>query len=138
MAKKELWEYPFVRFMLNLWRGFGITPRKPDKTSLKTAVQLLKAGRVVCVYPEGGVTREPPLSPLLPGITLIARQAKATVMCLGINGTNTVMPLGETKMRPGDPIVATWGEPMPELYQRSPEEMLRWIREELLRLSGHE
>jgi len=108
-----------------LFRGFGawLYPRlnsipvdqdRPDMTSLKTIIKLLRQKNQVVVFPEGSRTLDGKLQPAEAGTGLIVAKSKAVVQPVRIFGARDALPRGSGKMRfvpitlvVGDPIVFT-------------------------------
>lgn len=76
---------PTVRF---LFRAAGVIPVAPDKPmkGIRLAVDAIKAGELVCVFPEGAISRTGQLMLLKRGFESIARQAHAPVVPAVIDG----------------------------------------------------
>lgn len=55
--------------------GFPVNPAQPSISTLRTGVNLLKAGKALVVFPEGNIFREPRIQALKPGLTRLAIQA---------------------------------------------------------------
>ncbi|MBS1704325.1 MAG: 1-acyl-sn-glycerol-3-phosphate acyltransferase [Armatimonadetes bacterium] len=137
MGKQELFEMPSIGWFMKLWMAFPVKRGEPDRSSLKHAIKMAKAGFCVCVFPEGQLTETHKLQPLLPGVSLIARQAEVPVVCLGLRATERIMPYGKVIPRPAFGWVeGHWGEPRTFSRESSPEEVMGWATQELLRLSG--
>ena len=70
------------RRLAPLLRLFGTLPisEKRSKDSLKAAVELIQQGEIVCIFPEGELSRTGTLLRLKRGYELIARQAKCQVV----------------------------------------------------------
>ncbi|MFM7472182.1 MAG: lysophospholipid acyltransferase family protein [Nodosilinea sp.] len=64
--------------------GFAVNIRRPSIASLRHGIDLLVAGEMLVIYPEGGIYREDQVQPLKPGLARLAIQAEATVANLGI------------------------------------------------------
>jgi len=132
MAKSELWDMKFVRTFLNWFHAFPVRRGEPDKGAIRKAVDLLKSGEVVCVFPEGELSETGELLPLKPGVALIVRMAQVPVICLGIQGTRRIMPYGSMIPRPAFHMVtATWGEPHIFSKEDDTEKMLSWVEGQL-------
>jgi 1-acyl-sn-glycerol-3-phosphate acyltransferase len=132
MAKSELFEMKGVRYLLKLFRAFPVKRGEPDRSALKHAINLLKAGCAVCVFPEGELSEDGDLLPLKPGVALIVRQAQVPVICLGIVGSNRVMPYGKLIPRPAfKTITASWGEAHTFSKDDKPEAILSWAEAQL-------
>lgn len=136
MARKSLFEMGIGNFM-RWWRAFPVVQTSADTGALKTALALLADGRCVMLFPEGQLSPDGRLIDLQPGTALLARKSGAPVVCVGLKGTDGVMPCPTQKPRwSGRPIVATWGEPRVFGKDASVEEVLDWVRSELSRLNG--
>ncbi|MCG9895288.1 MAG: 1-acyl-sn-glycerol-3-phosphate acyltransferase, partial [Fimbriimonadaceae bacterium] len=96
---------------LALWYGaFPVNTKSADRAALRRAVELLKAGETVCLFPEGG-TSPGGLQPLFAGCSLIIRQAGCQVICAGIENTGRVVAHQSTEPKKiDDPIIVRWGE----------------------------
>jgi len=100
MAKSELFEMKVVGTMLRFWKAFPVHRDTADLASIKVAVALLKAGEIVCIFPEGETSEDGNLLPLKAGICLVAKVAELPVICVGINESERIMPYGSLVLRP--------------------------------------
>jgi acyl-[acyl-carrier-protein]-phospholipid O-acyltransferase/long-chain-fatty-acid--[acyl-carrier-protein] ligase len=71
-----------LRWLNPIFRAVGALPISPRKAkdSVKLAVEAIQAGEIVCIFPEGELSRSGMLLRLKRGYELIARQAKAQVV----------------------------------------------------------
>jgi 1-acyl-sn-glycerol-3-phosphate acyltransferase len=151
MANSEIWEWPekgsddnapgsghkFSRWLANYYGAFPVQVKSPDRAALKRAVELLKAGECVCIFPEGG-TSPGGIQPLFSGPALIARQSGCQVQCLGISGTEQIVAHQSVKVqRAKTPVIARWGDPRQPGEREGAAELMDWVAQELSRLSGH-
>ncbi|MBI2814747.1 MAG: MFS transporter [Opitutae bacterium] len=76
---------PTVRFLL---RAAGVIPVNPDKPlkGIRVAWDALKAGELVCVFPEGAISRTGQLMELREGFESIVRHSKVPVVPAAIDG----------------------------------------------------
>ena len=58
--------------------GFAIDTNKPSIASLRHSVELLHAGEMLTIFPEGNIFRDGSLAPVKNGLSRIAMQAEAT------------------------------------------------------------
>jgi 1-acyl-sn-glycerol-3-phosphate acyltransferase len=132
MAKQELFEMPRIGRFMSWYGAFPVKQNAPDRSALNRAIELLKAGETVCIFPEGGVAPEGELKELQGGAALIVRKAECAVICCGIENTREMMPADSTKLRKSEkPVTVRWGEPR-SFNKKSPaEEILAWASEEL-------
>lgn len=105
-----------------LFRGFGawLYPRlnsipvdqdRPDMTSLKTIIKLLREGNQVVIFPEGSRTLDGELQPAEAGTGLIVAKTRATVQPVRIFGARDALPRGSNKIR-FCPITLVVGDPI--------------------------
>jgi acyl-[acyl-carrier-protein]-phospholipid O-acyltransferase/long-chain-fatty-acid--[acyl-carrier-protein] ligase len=76
---------PFVRFV---FRAAGVIPVNANKPAkgIRLAVDALKKGELVCIFPEGAISRTGQLMLLKRGFETIARQARAPIVPACIDG----------------------------------------------------
>ena len=75
----QIYKHGLLRWGLRLLGAIPISP-KIARTAIETAVQALARGEVVCLFPEGALTRTATLQKLNRGYELIARKAHVPVM----------------------------------------------------------
>ncbi|WP_421659259.1 lysophospholipid acyltransferase family protein [Leptothermofonsia sp. ETS-13] len=56
--------------------GFPVDTRRPGVASLRHGVELLKAGKMLVIFPEGDIFRGDEVQPLKPGLARLALQAE--------------------------------------------------------------
>lgn len=81
--------------------GFPINPRQPGIGSLRHGIELLKAGSVLVIFPEGKISRTSQLQPLQPGLSRLALHTESNHPGLNIN----IVPI-VIRYRPAVPV---WG-----------------------------
>ncbi len=77
-----------VRWMNGFLRIFDTVPISSTraKDAIRTVSEALKEGQVICLFPEGQITRCGPMNELRKGFELMARQAKVPVMPVYLDG----------------------------------------------------
>lgn len=104
MAKKELFEKPLGRWFFKALFAFPVNRRATDLASVRNALQLLKAGKVFGIFPEGkrSVTFE--LDELENGAAFLALRSGAPLVPIYIHPSSyrTQRP----KLIVGEPILA--------------------------------
>ena len=101
------------------FRAAGARPVRtegPSVGAMRTALQVLNEGKTICMFPEGGITRDGRLREGQRGVARMARRTGATVVPMGIRGTMHV--IGPAQPMPRlHPVEIHIGEPM--LYDES-------------------
>jgi acyl-[acyl-carrier-protein]-phospholipid O-acyltransferase/long-chain-fatty-acid--[acyl-carrier-protein] ligase len=75
----QIYQVRSLRWGLRLLGAIPISPKKA-RTGIETAVNALAKGEVVCLFPEGALTRTATLQKLNRGYELIARKARVPVI----------------------------------------------------------
>lgn len=76
---------PITRTFMRMMNTIPISPSNA-RNGLHIAVDALKNGELVCIFPEGGITRNGSLQPFQGGFRLIAHQAGVPVIPVFIDG----------------------------------------------------
>ncbi|MCM1334853.1 MAG: 1-acyl-sn-glycerol-3-phosphate acyltransferase [Bacteroides sp.] len=93
MAKEELFHVnPFVTFVIKRCGAFPIVRGAGDNAPIERAVEVLGAGRIFVIFPEGTRSKDGRIGRVKSGVALIAGQAKAPVVpvCLKYSGKRDV------------------------------------------------
>jgi 1-acyl-sn-glycerol-3-phosphate acyltransferase len=91
MAKAELFEGRF-EWLMRAYHAFPVIRHSPDRTALRRAFEVLREGKALVLFPEGHRSEDARLLRAEPGAGFIARRSGATVLALGITGTEKVLP----------------------------------------------
>jgi 1-acyl-sn-glycerol-3-phosphate acyltransferase len=118
LAKSSLWNLPVVGGAL---RGTGQIPveRGSGAAQLEASVQALREGKVLLIYPEGTITRDPDRWPMRPrpGVAALALTGDFPVVPIAHWGTQDVFDSYATgrKFRPWPRkrVIVAVGEPVP-------------------------
>ena len=103
MAKKSLFNVPFMGWHLRTAGHFPIDHGNPRKTaiSLRRVIEGVKAGRSLAVFPEGRRTEDGQLQAFEPGAFKIALRAGVPIVPVTIRGTFAMLPRTSLAPRPG-------------------------------------
>jgi len=84
MAKKELFENPFMRFVLFLADAFPVDRSKNDITAVKKALSVLKNQEILGLFPEGTRGEEGKLGNPKLGSVMLAIKSGVPIVPIGI------------------------------------------------------
>ena len=79
MIANEFYRVPWLHWVLRTIRTIPITSRRA-KSAMEMASEMIRNGEIVCVFPEGELSRTGVLGGLRRGYQLIARRAEAPVV----------------------------------------------------------
>jgi len=108
------------------FRAAGARPireGRPSVEALRAAREALASGAFVCLFPEGGLTRDGKLQPGQRGVARLARMTGATVVPVGVRGSLRVLSRLQPRLR-FRPVEIRLGLPMPPVAgdERADEE----------------
>lgn len=130
MGKKELFEKPFSRFFMNLMDVFPVARGEGDIKSIRTALNHLKKGRIVTIFPQGTREKKGMKLPARKGAAMLVAMSEAMIIPVCITGD----------IRPFSPIKAYVGKPFDlglrkgeryerEVYEQKSQEIMDRIYE---------
>jgi len=111
MAKEELFENFFFRLLITKLGAFPVKRERVDKTVYQKALDLLKKGELLVLFPEGTRSWKGKLGRLQQGTARIALRANVPLVPVIIRGTEKVLPRGKKMVRLAK-IEARIGEPL--------------------------
>lgn len=139
MAKSDLFDVPVLGRLMRVFGAFPVKRGEPDRQALKHSAELLKADEAVVIFPEGQLSETGELQELKAGVALIARLAAGVpVICVGIDGSQRIMPYGKIIPRPSfKTVTVEWGEPRVFEKGTDAQEILDWISGQLRMLGNY-
>ncbi|MBI3812808.1 MAG: 1-acyl-sn-glycerol-3-phosphate acyltransferase [Nitrospirae bacterium] len=111
MGKSSLFRSRWVGWLYRALNGFPIERGPRSRNGLMEAVNRLKEGHCVAMYPEGGRSLSGQLQEPMPGIGMIIAQSGAKVIPAYVAGTDKVLPVGAWMIRL-HPVTVFIGEPI--------------------------
>lgn len=122
MMKKELERNPVVGFLMRHCKAIGVD-REAGAQSYEAAVDSLRHGELVCVYPEATISRSFELKRFKSGAARMALEANVPIVPVAIWGSQRIMTKGVPKAlgRHRFPIHIAVGEPLAPVG--TPEEL---------------
>jgi 1-acyl-sn-glycerol-3-phosphate acyltransferase len=76
----------------------AIHPDSPDRQAIKEAVNTVKGGAPILIFPEGGRSRTGQLIEGKKGVMLIQKLSKAPILPMALIGTEKLMPINDEDM----------------------------------------
>jgi len=95
IAKKEAFNNIFGNFILKKLNAFPVDRGKNDILAVKKAINILQAGKILGVFPEGSRSLNIELQELKLGVIKIAIKTGVPIVPVGIIGTHKIYPRGK-------------------------------------------
>lgn len=111
MAKRELFEVPIFGWLIYNVFAYPVERGTPDRFAIRKAIELVSAGHLVLIFPEGtrspdGTIQEGELGP-----AMVAARAGVPIIPCAVSGTRRILPPGAKWPRRARTYVA-FGEPV--------------------------
>lgn len=109
MAKVELFQKAPLKWLVIGLGAFPVRRGEADRQAIRQAEEVLKAGQVMVIFPEGTRSRSRKMKEGLAGVALIALRSGAPIVPVGIYGSERFKPWHIWPFR--TPVTLTYGEP---------------------------
>ena len=135
-AKRELFRNRLFSSILLRVNARPVNRAGVDRSAIESAVEILKSGNGLTVFPEGTRSKTNDFLPVKPGIGMIARQAEVSIVPAFIQGANQLWNcfIGKTRLSVsyGAPISSQWVKSQPDNkdgYLAIADEIMNRIKE---------
>jgi len=120
MAKSGVFANPLIARFLRLLGGFPVHREATDRQAVELAVEALRAGAGLVVFPEGTRRRGPRVEAIEEGASYLAFKAEVPIVPAGIAGSDEAMPIGHARLH-RVPIAIVVGAPIwPNMVREDP------------------
>lgn len=134
MAKRELYGYVTIAWLLRVGGAFPVRRGEPDRDALRTVHETLEAGGTVGIFIQGH--RQAELEGAKAGAGRCAVVEDVPVVPVAIRGTRSWRPGRRVRIAFGEPRVYERGDRRPgEAYRETADELMAEIRR-LYELAG--
>lgn len=96
IAGKKLSDDPITNIGTKMVKNIPISPNSADKEAMTKMVKTLKNGENILIFPEGTRSRTGAMIEGKKGILLLTRMTKATIIPIGMAGTDKLLPISKT------------------------------------------
>lgn len=135
MTKSELWKIGWLGWALDQFWAFPVDRASADRDAIATGTQLLRAGELLGVFPEGTRKRDhaEELGEAQGGAAFMALRAGVPIVPVGFIGTDKAWPAGK-KLPRVVKVTVRYGEPVwPDSFEGSRKERVAAMTAEVMR-----
>ncbi|TME04721.1 MAG: 1-acyl-sn-glycerol-3-phosphate acyltransferase [Chloroflexi bacterium] len=118
MAKSEYFRGPVMRWLFVQYHAFPVIRHTADRAALRRSFDLLRAGQVLVIYPEGTRVDSGVLATPEPGAGFIAQLCGCPVLPVALTGTPECLPKGALWPR-RVPVTIRYGKPLLLMQKRA-------------------
>lgn len=138
MAKKEVFDHKVSGPLMRGMHHIPVDRAGAASDSYREAVQVLRAGEIVGVFPEATISQSFELKGFKTGAARMAAEAGVPLLPLVIWGSQRVMTKGRPRdLRRGTPIRIVVGEPFPVAADADPAVVTAALKERMQALLEH-
>jgi 1-acyl-sn-glycerol-3-phosphate acyltransferase len=146
MMTEVIWRSPRLHWFYRWSHAIPVAERSSNREALRAAREVLRQGRVIGIFPEGGLSRDGGLLLGNPGAVSLVLNAAVPIVPVGVIGADRALAPGKWFPRPRR-IVIRFGDPIlpAELVALAPEDRkarlvaaTRLIMERIAALTGTE
>ena len=113
MARRSLFEIPLLGPIIVACNAFPIERNSGDVRGVKNAIDRLRSGSALLLFPEGTRSRDGRIGPLKGGLRMIAERAGVPVGPVLVEGAHEVWPKGRVFPRLRGRVWIRFGKPLP-------------------------
>ena len=95
VAGVKLTDNKLTKLGFHVAKTINIKPNSADKEAISKIVNTLKQGNNIFIFPEGTRSRNGKMAEAKKGLLLMAKLSKATIVPMGIWGTEKLLPINE-------------------------------------------
>ncbi|MDR5694868.1 MAG: lysophospholipid acyltransferase family protein [Armatimonadota bacterium] len=111
MAKEELFHIRGLRTLITVLGAFPVRRGEPDRQAIRRALEIIKKGEVLGMFPGGTRTPDGRLHRVEPGAAALALRTRVPILPVAILGTERALPRG-AKVPRLIPITIRIGPPL--------------------------
>ena len=112
LARKTLFDNRWFGGLIRRLNALPVSQDRPDFTSLKRIIALLKKGERVLIFPEGERTTTGQLGEGQPGVGLVIAKSQAPVLPMRLFGVYDIYPRKAKRPKLRGKITLVIGEPL--------------------------
>lgn len=138
-ARKTLFTHPQFGAVLRSWQAIPIDRDRPDPSSLKGTLRVLKNGGKVLVFPEGTRSPDGGLQPAEPGVGMFIAKAAVPVLPIRLFGTYEALSRHHKFPRPASVTMVVgelWKPDLKAMEHLAPKEIYKHLADETMRRVG--
>ena len=112
LARKSLFDHPLnAKFYPDL-NAIPLNQDRPDLSTMRTIIQLVKNGSKVLIFPEGERSYDGQLLPAQRGVGMLIAKSRAPVLPIRIFGAHEIYPRGSKRPKPTGKLDVVFGDPI--------------------------
>jgi 1-acyl-sn-glycerol-3-phosphate acyltransferase len=138
MARDSLFKNPIFGKLIASFNAFPVKRGEADISAIKETLRRLKENRAVLLFPEGTRSPDGRIRPFKPGLELIARKAKATIVPVVIDGAYDAWPRTSPIPKPFRTIRVIFGKPIApdDIGKFTPDEFVTFLHQQMIQMQS--
>lgn len=112
MGKASLFRIPVLGTLFRALGGFPVERDGTDRKAVREAMQMLRRGEILLVYPEGTRQHGDEIAPLQPGAAYLALRTGVPIVPVGIAGSEEILRAHGRRFPRFGRVAIVVGEPL--------------------------
>lgn len=112
MARATLWHTKPLAVIMDTLNGIPVDQDNPDASTMKRCIEILRQNHALLIFPEGARTLTGKTQAFEPGLMLIIKRAKPTIIPVALEGAYGVWPRTKKLPKPFGRIACVYGKPI--------------------------
>jgi 1-acyl-sn-glycerol-3-phosphate acyltransferase len=118
LVAEEVLDWPLVGWILARFEVIALNQAYPRK-GLQQALQALKSGKSICLFPEGKLSETGDMNAFMPGVSWLQEKSQAPLLPFALLGSYEAWPWGQKWPCPR-PVCFAMGDALPYIAHDSP------------------
>ena len=133
VARSTLFKNPVFTWLIKSLNAIPVRQGESDLVAMRKAVDVLKQGHRLMIFPEGARTPDGAIHTFKPGTMLLIKRAKVPVVPVAIEGGFEAWPVHDNRPHATGRIGVMYGRPIPAqtLLAMSTDEALAFLRDKV-------
>ena len=132
MARDSLFEIPLFGPLIRSLNAFPVKRDMVDRKAIRKAIEIITAGGLVVIFPEGTRHDSGALGEMRPGVAFVSKKAGCPIIPVGIQGACEAWPI-KYRLPHFAPIRVGFGRPI-KSDGKDGEKVIQEVAEEIERV----
>lgn len=112
LARKTLWDVKWLGWFITHVNAIPLDQDGADLGALRKGIEVLKDGRMLLLFPEGARTLDGEIDKFAPGMMVLVKRARPTIVLAAIEGGYDIWRRGTSRPKLSGKVYVEFSEPI--------------------------